>query len=124
MYGLLMLKGNFGLSNTIIQTCKNQNTLCCWGLFLKYYLEVHSDLSANLLPDSSLNLLRLKLFSWLQCPSQKRNHQNDSQKNQSTINTAKANRSSIKQSLLTETHLYKQLKTQFQTSRSKSLISN
>lgn len=57
---------------------------------LKYYLEVHLDLSANLLLDSSLNLLRLKLSSWLQCPLQKKNQQNDSQrkkkKYQSTSN--------------------------------------
>lgn len=51
-----------------------------FALVFEYYLEVHSDLSANLLPGSSLNLLRLKLFSWLQCPLQKRNHHNDFQK--------------------------------------------
>lgn len=92
-------------------------------LVFKYYLEVHLDLSANLLPDSSLNLLRLKLSSWLQCPLQKRNQQNDTQNNKKTIkaqviNATKADKGSIKQSLLIKTHSYKQLKTHFQTSRS------
>lgn len=69
MHKLLMLNGYSDLKK-----------LKYFALVFEYYLEVHSDLSANLLPGSSLNLLRLKLFSWLQCPLQKRNHHNDFQK--------------------------------------------
>lgn len=121
--GYLCLKAILSYTTELFKPLKIK--ILCAGFwlvwfFFQYYLEVHLDLSANLLPGSSLNLLRLKLFSWLQCPLQKRNHQNDSQKEikAQTVNTGKADRSSIKHSLLTETHPYKQLKTHFQTSRS------